>query len=49
MKKQKTPNKLKINKETLTDLGIVSGGSYLWDTVYHPPKKDTFEGPIVIA
>lgn len=49
MKKQKTIKKLEITKETLTDLGSVTGGSYLWNTVYYPQRKDPFTTPIVIA
>jgi hypothetical protein len=49
LKKQKNVKKLEVHRETLTELGFVTGGSQIWDTVYHPPKKDPFTGPIVIA
>ncbi len=38
MKKQ-TPKKLTLQRETLTNLEQVTGGSKLNDTVYHPPLK----------
>jgi hypothetical protein len=49
LKKQKNAKKLELNKETLTAVESVSGGSVLWNTVYYPQRKDPFTTPIVIA
>jgi hypothetical protein len=39
VKKPTTIKKLTLQKETLTNLREVTGGSQLNDTVYHPPAK----------
>lgn len=41
MKKQTTKTKkLVLKKETLTSLKNVTGGSYVWDTVYRVPASE---------
>lgn len=50
MKKQKNVKKLELNKETLTALEPVTGGAYLYNTVYYPPQPvPTIERPTVYA
>lgn len=50
MKKQAKVKKLELQKETLTALESVAGGSQLWNTVYYPPApRDPFDGPVIWA
>jgi len=40
LKKQQTGSKkLTLSKETLAQMAHVTGGSQVYDTVYHPPKQ----------
>lgn len=40
MKKQQTASKkLVLSKETLSQMVHVTGGSEVWDTVYHPKPR----------